>query len=71
MLSVVGFFGREFDSPRLHHFTPLFAVGPFPFPDGNKSLDRNASVYDRCTITLAEWHFPHFMQFLECATYRF
>jgi len=20
MLSVVGFFGREFDSPRLHHF---------------------------------------------------
>src|ERR1700735_3222768 len=23
MLSVVGFFGREFDSPRLHHFYPI------------------------------------------------
>ena len=45
--------------PRLHHFTPLFAVGPFPLPGRQqKASVENASVYDRCTITPAEWHFP-------------
>ena len=30
-----------------------------------------ASVYDRCTITPAEWHFRHFILFIECVSYGF
>jgi hypothetical protein len=41
MLSVVGFFGREFDSPRLHHFNFCLTVR---FRFGHQMQSREKTV---------------------------
>jgi hypothetical protein len=38
MLSVVGSFGREFDSPRLHHFISRFFASHDAARDGMQTL---------------------------------